>query len=146
MKRAEIHDLMPKLAEMAKRYRITAIYAFGSRSLDLVALVEEGKEPTALEESDIDVGVLPIAGESLVPREKVELTLELEDLFHTGRIDLVVLPEADPFLAVNIIRGERLYCNNDDRADEYELYVLRRAGDLIPLEEERIRLILGERQ
>jgi hypothetical protein len=71
------------------------------------------------------------------------LAAALEDLFGAQRVDLVVLPEADPFLAANIIRGERLYCRDETEADEYELYVLRRAGDLAPLERERIALILG---
>jgi hypothetical protein len=37
-----------------------------------------------------------------------------------------------------------LYARDEDDADEYDLYVLRRAGDLAPLERERIALILGE--
>ena len=49
--------------------------------------------------------------------------------------------EADPFLAANIIRGERLFCADVLAADEYELYVLRRAGDLAPLERERLSLL-----
>jgi hypothetical protein len=53
-----------------------------------------------------------------------------------------VLDEADPFLAANIIRGERLFAANSDSADEYDLYVLRRAGDFVPLERERIAMIL----
>jgi hypothetical protein len=61
-----------------------------------------------------------------------------------NRVDLVSLPDADPFLAANIIRGERLFANDSYLADEYDLYILRRAGDLIPLERERQSLILGE--
>ncbi|MEJ2560682.1 MAG: hypothetical protein P8186_31555, partial [Anaerolineae bacterium] len=68
----------------------------------------------------------------------------LEDLFAVGRVDLIFLPEADPFLAANVIRGERLYARDEYEADEYDLYVLRRAGDLIPLERERMALVLGE--
>lgn len=63
-----------------------------------------------------------------------------------GRVDLVCLPEADPFLAANVIRGERLYARDEYEADEYDLYVLRRAGDLIPLGRERMALVLGEEQ
>ena len=59
-------------------------------------------------------------------------------------MDLVVLSEADPFLAAEIIRGERIFDRDSLEADEYELYVLRRAGDLAPLERERMALILGE--
>jgi len=60
-------------------------------------------------------------------------------------VDVVVIPEVDPFLAANIIRGERIYCRDKYSADEYELYILRRAGDLIPLERERISLIMEEK-
>lgn len=94
--------------------------------------------------SDLDVGVKP-AG--LLPvRRKVELAVALEDLFDVGWVDLVALPEADPFLAVNIIRGERLLADDAYLADEYELYVLRRAADLLPFERARQRLILEGRR
>jgi hypothetical protein len=58
---------------------------------------------------------------------------------------VVCLQEADPFLAANVVRGERLYARDEYEADEYDLYVLRRAGDLAPLERERIALILREK-
>ena len=57
-------------------------------------------------------------------------------------MDLIIILEADPFLAANIIRGERIYCRDEYEADEYDLYILRRAGDLIPFERERIALIM----
>jgi len=75
---------------------------------------------------------------------KVRLAIALEDLLGVGRVDLVCLPEVDPFLAANVVRGERLYAREEYEADEYDLYVLRRAGDLAPLERERMALILGE--
>jgi hypothetical protein len=68
----------------------------------------------------------------------------LEDFLGVSRVDLVSLPEADPFLAANIIRGERLCARDTYLADEYDLYILRRAGDLAPLERERMALILRE--
>lgn len=44
----------------------------------------------------------------------------LEDLFEVERVDLVSLRDADPFLAANIIRGERLLCRgrHADRLDD----------------------------
>ena len=59
-------------------------------------------------------------------------------------VDLVILSEADPFLAAEIIRGERLFALDEYEADEFDLYILRRAGALAPLERERMGLILGE--
>ena len=70
--------------------------------------------------------------------------MALEDLLGVTRVDLVVLAEAGAFLAANAIRGERLYARDTYQADEYDLYVLRRAGDLAPLERERQALILGK--
>jgi hypothetical protein len=76
-------------------------------------------------------------------REKAEMAVGLENLLGVDRVDLAVLPEADPFLAVNIIRGERLFCRERYTADEYELYILRRAGDLEPFERYRIQQIMN---
>jgi hypothetical protein len=70
------------------------------------------------------------------------LSIAFEDLFSVARVDLLNIPEVDPFLAANIIRGERLYCRDEYEGDEYELYILRRAGDLAPFEKERIALIM----
>ena len=74
---------------------------------------------------------------------KVAIAAGLEDLLGVSRVDLVVLPEVDPFLAVNVIRGERLFFRDARRSDEYELFVLRRAGDLAPFERERLAMIGG---
>ena len=89
--------------------------------------------------SDLDIGVLP--ARPLTARQKVELMIALEDLFNVNRIDLVLLPEADPFLAANIVRGERLFARDTYQAGRYEFYIFRRAGDLIPLERERLAII-----
>jgi hypothetical protein len=70
------------------------------------------------------------------------MAVELEDLLNAGRVDLITLGDADPFLSANVIRGERLFCNDHYAADEYELYILRRAGDLADFERERIDRIM----
>ncbi len=75
----------------------------------------------------------------------MQLAAELEGFFGASGVDLVILTEADPFLAAAVIRGERLFAEDSYLADEYDLYVLRRAGDLAPLERERIALILESR-
>ena len=53
------------------------------------------------------------------------------DLFAFEAIDLADMSQVDPFVAANIVRGERLYCADRMYADELDLYVLRRAGDLM---------------
>ncbi|RME60040.1 hypothetical protein D6779_02875 [Candidatus Parcubacteria bacterium] len=139
----EALPLQTELECLCQQFRIAALYAFGSRANEIKACLKEGK-PLNPSTSDVDIGVRPVPGTHLTLQDKVRLTIALEDMLAVDRIDLVNLSEADPFLAANVVRGERLYTRDEDEADEYDLYVLRRAGDLAPLERERIALILGE--
>lgn len=143
IKRQMMNYIQQQIENLSGRYRLTAVYAFGSRTKDISEAVYGGKilPPTSL--SDMDIAILPDLNQWLTLRQKVRLAFEFEDIFGVVRCDLVNLSEADPFLAVQIIRGDRIYCGDIHRADEYELYVLRRAGDLILLENERIELIMG---
>lgn len=134
--------LKEELAALCRRHRVEALYAFGSRSREIAQRVLSGESLPKGSTSDVDIGVLPRQGAVLDARDKVRLMADLEDLFRVGRVDLVVLPEASAFLAVDIIRGELLYDEEPDRSAEYELYVLRRAGDLAHYERERIERIL----
>ena len=128
------------LDALSRAFGLHILYAFGSRGREALAWLDGDGGGLSPGPSDLDIGVKP--AQPLSARRKVELAVALEDLFDVGRVDLVVLPEADPFLAVNVIRGERLFADNAYLADEYDLYVLRRAADLLPLERERQRLIL----
>jgi len=134
--------LIESLAHICRQYQIAILYAFGSRAKEAEAFAHGRIEQLAPSAADLDLGVLPANSRRMPIREKVDLTARLEDFFRVSRVDLVVLPESDPFLAANIIRGERLYADDETAADEYDLYILRRAGDLIPLEKERLDLIL----
>ena len=116
-----------RLKALGARYSIVALYVFGSRT----------------RESDVDIAVQPAVGRRLAAEERVRLAQEFEDLLGAERIDLIVLPEADPFLALDVVRGELLYCADPDAQAEEELYVLRRAADLAPYAQERWRLILS---
>ena len=134
------------LAEICRQYQLDILYAFGSRAAAVDVWLRGAGERLAAGPPDVDIGVKPARGVRLAVFDKVRLAQALEDLLAVMRVDLVVLPEADPFLAANIIRGERLYARDTWLADEYDLYILRRAGDLAPLERERQALILKEEQ
>jgi len=121
-----------------------ACYVFGSRAGEVREWLAGIRQELAAGPADVDVGVKMPVGRPFPVQEKVCLAQALEDLFGVNRVDLVSLEEADPFLAANVIRGERLYTLDGYQADEYDLYILRRAGDLAPLERERIALILGK--
>lgn len=138
------HNISRKLSEICRRYEILDLYAFGSRAREIFALVQNQPVSSAEPGSDADIGILPAEISSWGPENKVKLAIELEDLFHVPRVDLVILPEADPFLAADIISGELLYTSDPDRQARYELFVLRRAGDLLPFKKDRIHKILEE--
>jgi predicted nucleotidyltransferase len=137
-------ELEADLVDICQRYNLVAVYAFGSRAEEIAGRVRGESVTATSSDADVDVGVLPVLGREIGVRAQVDLMQALEDLFDVARVDLVFLREADPFVAANIVRGERLYARDSYSADEYDLYVLRRAGDLAPLERERMALILGE--
>ncbi len=134
-------EIRDALCALAQEYDLVAVYAFGSRAEELAARVA-GKDVEAdFPESDVDIGVL--LGRALPVEERVGLMQALEDLFGVARVDLVILPEAPPYLALDVVRGELLYTVDADVEAAYQLYVLRRAGDLAPFERARLRMILA---
>jgi len=136
----------PKVEELngiAVRYRLAAIYVFGSRASEVAQRLAGEAVAAVHPGSDVDIGVQPASGVRLTARDRVRLAGALEDLLDVGRVDLVVLPEADPFLALDVIRGDLLYCDDKDAQAEEELHVLRRAGDLAPYARERWKQILS---
>ena len=137
-----MNTLFGKVEQICRKYQVKALYVFGSRSAEILQAVQGDTLEIKPSQSDLDIGVLTQAPLSI--DEKVSLTLEFEELFNVPRVDLVVLQELDAFLTVNVIRGERIYMEDSYLADEYELFVLRRAGDLAELERQRMALILQE--
>jgi predicted nucleotidyltransferase len=133
---------LQKIEQVCRKYQVKAFYVFGSRSADLLRAISDDTFQLASSQSDLDIGVLTDSPFSI--ENKVNLTLELEKLFDAPKVDLFILQEADTFLAANIIRGERVYAEDSYLADEYELFVLRRAGDLAELERQRMAMVLRE--
>ena len=130
-------ELENQLAVLARTHHLDDIYVFGSRTREMAALVTGAEPVSEHPASDVEVGVQPERGYRLTARERVLVTLELEELLGVPRVDLVILPEADAFLAAEIVRGELLYAQDLDQEAETQLYYLRRAGDLAPFFRER---------
>jgi len=136
--------LKQQLHEICDRHCLDLVYAFGSRAFEVREFLHGLGQIDKSTSSDADIGVKTSPQRrGISVREKVEIAAEIEDLLGVERVDLVIFSEADPFLSANIVRGEMLFCRDPYVADEYELYVLRRAGDLAPFEKERLSLIFA---
>ncbi len=103
-------DLGNALRALAAQYNLVGVYVFGSRAQEIAARVRGEAADAAVgvrRDSDVDIGALPARGHALTARDRVRLMIALEDALDAKRVDLVILPEADPFLAANVVRGER---------------------------------------
>lgn len=134
--------LRREIEQLCNDYDVQTLYVFGSRAGEIQKLVAGSAVSATASQNDVDIAVLSASPFSL--DQKVRFALALEEILAAPRVDLVMLTEADPFLAANAIRGNRLYARDAYQADEFELFVLRRAGDLAPFERERMSLILQE--
>lgn len=131
------------LYELCREHALTALYAFGSRAGEIAALVTGRQGPVEHPESDVDIGVLPLRGVHLSSKSRVRLAQQLESTLCVDLVDLVVLPEAETFLAADVVRGELLAATDLDAEAEAQLYYLRRAADLAPYLREQWREKVG---
>ena len=138
------NERLETLEQICLQFGVAALFAFGSRAKEVSRWFTGQRLRLESSLSDVDIGVKAMADVTWSVAEKVRLAVALEGLLECPRVDLVALDEADPFLAAEVIRGERLFARDESVADEYDLYVLRRAGDLAPLEKVRMALVLGE--
>lgn len=140
--------MQEELATLCARHGVADLYAFGSRGGEIAARVRGDDARCDHPGSDLDIGVRYLAdaisarsgGGEFGHRSDAEildrldagvaLAGELENLFAAGRVDLVDVAQSEAFVAVAIVRGELLYRSDPADQAEFELYVLRRAGDM----------------
>jgi len=134
--------MIKELEKIALDYGISEIYAFGSRGDEIARRIRGEKIEPTYPASDVDTGIETLPEKRLSAKQRVQLTIQLEDLLTVSRVDLVVLSEVSPFLALEIIKGELLYCKDPDAQAEHELLILRRAGDLAYYERKRREVIM----
>lgn len=133
-----------QIQDVASKYGLQIIYAFGSRAREALDFVEGRIEHLKQSPSDLDIGVKPQKALSI--EEKVRLAILLEDLFDVNRVDLVVIPEVPVSLAAEIVSGELLYAADETYEAEYQLLILRQAADLFHFEQMKQRMILGRQE
>lgn len=116
-----------KLSNLCRHHQVQALYALGSRA-KVLACIDGDASHFSAGSSDIDIGIKTGFTQKWDVKQKALFAIALED--------------ADPFLAARFIKGERSFAEDDYEEDEFDLFVLRRAGDLLPSERERLELIL----
>jgi predicted nucleotidyltransferase len=86
-------------------------------------------------DSDLDVGVL-LRDEVHRARRNdalLHLNTELVGLTHTNDVDVVILNDAAPLLAFNIISEGRLFFGSNEDRVPFEVAVIQRYIDTIPI-------------
>jgi hypothetical protein len=87
------------LERMADEFSLDIIYVFESQAKAVVEWLRGGEKGlSASSASNVNIGIKPSRAKRLSVKEKVSPTIAFEDLLSAGRVNLVVLPEADPFL------------------------------------------------
>jgi predicted nucleotidyltransferase len=128
------------LHQICRDFGLSALYLFGSRQNDGLRRLEG--EAVAGEGSDLDVGV--VFREGRVDHRGLSLLqIGLEDLFAPLRIDLVPLQRADALFQFNASDGHRVAAPDADVADRYELAVMSRAEELLPIQRQLEREQFG---
>jgi len=119
-----------RVRDLARKFGCVLIYLFGSQA-------EKGKRYLDGEEvrpdhySDLDVAV---AFENLSGKPITlygELYREISEIFDPFNIDLVIIHEMDPFFECEIIKGVRIYEEDERIAEKFEEEAMKKAGDLI---------------
>lgn len=121
----EIEKLSPRLEQLSKRYpQVIAAYLFGSQACG---------HPNPL--SDIDIGILLRQGLPDMESFSVEMNLlgELQKIFKTNNIDLVVLNKAPLPMQYNATSGKLLFSGNNQKRTDFEEYVRKYYIDCLPI-------------
>ena len=119
------------LEGIAERFGLLAVYLFGSRAGDGLAVLRGGDPESS--PSDLDVGVF-FRDPRFDPLLLADLQVALEDLLAPLRVDLVPLDRVDPLFQVRAIDGQRVAAPDSTAADQRELLVMRQAAELLPIE------------
>jgi predicted nucleotidyltransferase len=128
------------LTRICAEHGIAAVYLFGSRADDGLAVLDGAARSGS--GSDLDIGLLFAAAPAPVTR-LAQLQIALEEVFAPLRLDLVPLDRVDPIFQFRAIDGHRIWAEPSRLADLFELEVMRSAAELLPIQRERERERFG---
>lgn len=117
------------LKELAEKFGINIIYLFGSQA-------EKGKKYLDGEEVILDsYSDLDIAVSLKNPTQNMigiygDLYKKLSEIFDPFHIDLVFIHEMNPLFQYEIIKGVRIYEEDEIEVEEFEELVMKKAADL----------------
>jgi predicted nucleotidyltransferase len=124
-------DRRKALNQLCERFGLLAVYLFGSRADDGLRLLRG--EEVLREGSDLDVGIV-FRGPLENPWILSGLQVAFEDIFEPLRVDLVPLQRVDALFQFSAIDGHRVAVTDSHEVAEYELRVMSRAADLLPIQ------------
>jgi predicted nucleotidyltransferase len=133
-------DRCDRLLEIARQHGVLAVYLFGSRAADGHAHLEGHR--VAGGGSDLDVGVV-FVGPPPDLSHLATLQVALEDLFAPLRVDLVPLQRVDALFQMAAIDGYLAAATDSTDVSLFELSVMRRAAELLPVQREIERATFG---
>ena len=119
------------LDRVCAQYGVLAAYAFGSRADDGPRILRG--ETVAARGSDLDVGVV-FERHDFELRQLGALQADLADVFAPLHVDLVPLQRVDAIFQYHAVDGHRVYSHDSTRTALYELDVMSKAADLLPVQ------------
>jgi len=124
-------DRREQFLRACREFNVAAVYLFGSRADDELRILAGGA--ASGQGSDLDVAVLP--GDGCTRLDGLaDLQVAPEDVFAPLRVDLVPLDRVDALFQFRAIDGHRGFAADTGRVDRYELLVMRRGAELLPIQ------------
>ncbi|MDI6871771.1 MAG: nucleotidyltransferase domain-containing protein [Bacillota bacterium] len=125
-----------ELRELCRRHGLALVYLFGSQAANGARLLDGETAAPSDALADLDVGVVTLEP-LLPPHERYQfyarLFNDLEDVFKPFPLDLVLLEENHSVFQLEAIKGICVYQVSEEKRDEYEMNILRRAADFAPV-------------
>lgn len=128
----KISGMIKKIRELAEKFGINLIYLFGSQA-EIGEKYLKGELTTPEIFSDLDVAV----SFKNPPENSIkiygELYVEISEIFDPFYIDLVFIHELNSLFQYEIIKGIRIYEQDEETAEVFEEMVMKKAADLMPI-------------
>lgn len=141
------NDPLHRLISLCRGYGLALVYLFGSQARTGASILAGEKVSIADPLTDLDVGLVterPLPQAPQRARFYANLYNELADLFLPLRLDLVLLEENHSVFQAEAIQGICVYEISEEKRDQYEMMVLRRAADFRPFLAKYLQEVLEE--